>query len=312
MEKLKIDPTDIHQVHENSTFDVRAEVILTELIRNGIKAENLLFNLAGTLNRPFRKDILEFKMNDFLVDKIDVKLCREGLYDYLPKNLFFPLYDSSGRTSATEMSNNVKENKLKESEARKFFAPLDTYFAHLRIEAEQEARSLNEASGISNQGPLGIIWELPEYLKPHERNLLILLLPFTRQIVSNSTLLTGFYSLFFEIPFVVNSSETVQQSDYCESLKLGECHLGYSSIVEGSLTDTYTAVKLEYTISNQQELESFKPGSRADQLIDFLNGFFLPLECLYLKQPMLNLVIPQLQLNNDAHYILGYSSYLSE
>jgi hypothetical protein len=312
MEKLKIDPTDIHQVHQNSTLDVRAEVILTELIRNGTRSENLLFNLAGTLNRPFRKDILEFKMNDFFVDKIDVKLCREGLYDYLPKNLFFPLYDSSGRSSAADMTGNVRENNIIEAAARKFFAPLDNYFSHLRIEAEQEARSLNEASGINNQGPLGIIWELPDYLKPNERNLLILLLPFTRQIVSNSTLLTGFYSLFFNLPFEISTSSIVEKSEYYESLSLGECFLGYSSIIEGNMRDEYTLVKLDYTISNQQELERFKPDSREDKLIDFLNGFFLPLECLYLKQPTLNAIIPQLQLGSEAHYILDYSAYLSE
>lgn len=311
MEKLKIDPTDIHQVHQYAQIDVRAEVILTELIRNGTHADKLLFHLAGTLNRPFRKDILEFKMNDLHVDKIDVILCREGIYDYLPKNLFFPLYDSSGRVNAGDMTNNVRENNLIEAEARKFFSPLDTYFLHLRIEAEQEARSLNEASGINNQGPLGIIWELPDYLKPHERNLLILLLPFTRQIVSNSTLLSGFYSLFFGISFNVNISTIIEKKEFYDSVALGDCFLGYSSILAGEIVDEHTAINLEYTLSNQDELERFKPESRDDLLIDFLNGFFLPLECLYLKQPNLQQLIPQLRLGTDAHNILGYSSYLS-
>jgi hypothetical protein len=311
MEKLKTDPSDIHQLHQHSKIDVRAEVILTEIIRNGTPAEQLLFHLAGTLNRPFRKDILEFKMNDLHVDKIDVILCREGIYDYLPKNLFFPLYDSSGRVNTGDMTNNVRENNLIEAEARKFFSPLDTYFLHLRIEAEQEARSLNEASGINNQGPLGIIWELPDYLKPHERNLLILLLPFTRQIVSSSSLLSGFYSLFFGIPFNVNISTTIEIEEFCDSISLGDCFLGYSSILKGELSNEHTAITLEYEISNQDELKRFKPGSRDDQLIDFLNGFFLPLECVYLKEPIINQLIPELQLGSEAQNILGYSSYLS-
>jgi hypothetical protein len=125
-------------------------------------------------------------------------------------------------------------------------------------------------------------------------------------------LLTGFYSLFFNLPFEISTSSIVEKSEYYESLSLGECFLGYSSIIEGNMRDEYTLVKLDYTISNQQELERFKPDSREDKLIDFLNGFFLPLECLYLKQPTLNAIIPQLQLGSEAHYILDYSAYLSE
>lgn len=311
MEKLKTDPNDIHQVHQLSDVDVRAEVILTELIRNGTTAEKLLFHLVGTLNRPFRKDILEFKMNDHFVDKIDVTLCREGIYDYLPKNLFFPLYDSAGRVNTEEMTGNVRQNNQIEAEARKFFSPLDTYFLHLRIEAELEARSLNESKGINNQGPLGIIWELPDYLKPHERNLLILLLPFTRQIISNNTLLSGFYSLFFGNTFKFNPAKNTQIKDHCYSKQLGDCYLGYSSTLEGEIFDEITSIKIEYTISSHEDLDKFKPESRDDRLIDFLNGYFLPIECLYLKQPILNELIPEIKLGEDAHHILGYSSYLS-
>lgn len=312
MEKLAPNPSDIQNIHLNSTLDVRAEVIITELIRNGVKLEDLIFQLNGTLNRAHRKDILEFKTNTNQSSKIDIVLSREGLYDYLPQSLFFPLNESSRRSSASEMTDNVRKNNQIEEDARKFFAPLDTFFSHIRIEAEREARSLNEGGGINNQGPLGIIWELPANLKTHERNLLILLLPFTRQIVASNVLLSGFFSLFFNTPFQVNVSSTVEKVDYCESLNLSDSFLGYSSVLGGDIKSEHTIISLEYQISDQKELEEFKPGSRFDELIDFLSSFFLPLECLYLKQPRLNQLLPQMSLGTEAHYILDYSAYLSD
>jgi hypothetical protein len=310
MEKLTHDIYELQKTHDNSTINVRAEIILTELIRSGIRVENFIFQLTGTLNRAHRKDILEFKYNPTLHDKVDVFLCREGLYDYLPKSMFFPLHDTSRRGNSSEMSTNFKVNNKIEEEARKFFAPLDTYFSLTRIEAEQEARSLNEAHGIGNQGPLGIIWDLPDELNTQERNLLILMLPFTRQIVTSSSLLSGLYSLFFNTLFKINKPIITQTEDDCVALPLGESYLGYSSVIGGKLTNEQAIVSIEYEVSNQEELIKFQPENRFDKLLDLLNTFFLPLECLYLKQPNLNKLMPQLSLGEEAHYVLDYSAYL--
>jgi hypothetical protein len=312
MEKLTHDIHELQQTHQNSTINVRAEIILTELIRNGIRIENLLFQLTGTLNRAHRKDILEFKYNPSQHDKVDVFVCREGLYDYLPKSMFFPLHDTSRRGNSVEMTANYRVNNKIEEDARKFFSPLDTIFSLYRVEAEQEARSLNEASGVGNQGPLGIIWDLPEELNSKERNLLILMLPFTRQIVANSSLLSGLYSLFFNTPFKVNTPVIIESKDYCDTIPLGECHLGFSSLLDGNLINEHLVVLLEFEISSQQDLIKFQPGSRFDMLLNLLNNIFLPLECLYLKQPILKQILPQLSLGEDAHYVLDYSAYLAD
>jgi len=308
VEKIKC----LQQVYENSTLDVRAEVIITELIRNGLDIDNFLFNSTGTLNRGHRKDIIGFKVDEFATKKIVVSLSREGLYDYLPQGLFFPINETSQRKNSSEMSKNVKQNDQIELDARKFFSPIDTIFEFVRIEAEQEARSLNEESGINNQGPLGIIWELPKNLKSHERNLLILLLPFTRLIIESPSLISGFYSLFFNANFIINTTELVSTSEICESSGLGECYLGYSSVLGGALSHEHSAATIEYTITNEHDLHKFKPGNEGDQLIDFLNSFFLPAECLSLKKANVDALKPILNLDNESHYILDYSAFLSE
>lgn len=312
MEKLTHDIHELQQTHQDSSINVRAEIILTELIRNGLRIENLFFQLTGTLNRAHRKDILEFKYNPSQHDKVDIFICREGLYDYLPKSMFFPLHDTSRRGNSLEMTAKHRENNKIEDDARKFFSPLDTIFSTYRVQAEQEARSLNEASEIGNQGPLGIIWDLPEELNPRERNLLILLLPFTRQIVANSSLLSGLFSLFFNAPFKVNTPTIVETEDYCDAIPLGESYLGYSSLLDGELINEHLSVSLEYEVSSQEELIKFRPGNRFDMLLNLLTNFFLPLECLYLKQPILKQIKPQLSLGEEAHYILDYSAYLAD
>ncbi len=81
---------EIQSVLDEVPLDLRAEVLVNDLIVRGISVNDLFVKPVGLFRRRFDKDIHS-------VEQVDLKdgqraqilrLNREGLYDGLPENLF--------------------------------------------------------------------------------------------------------------------------------------------------------------------------------------------------------------------------------
>jgi len=314
MAAIDIDKTaeEIHSLILSTECDARAEMILTELLAGKVDMDQILIRPQGLHNRPFKRDIYAVQTSGNRFKRIEFQLSREGLYDYLPKGMFFPLKDSSPRLSASQMTDNVRKNKIITDNARTFFTPFDTVFNMARVEAEQQGRTLSDIVGEGNFGPLGIIWELPAEMSLREKGLLIMLLPFSRTIGSKPELLSGLYSLFFNTSFTVSAPRLNTTYDPCEGAPLNDCHLGYSSVLGGNVSSIQSEVEIKYELNSTAEADLFAPDERNDQLLNYLNGLFLLADSEIIKQPDMAKIKNHYILDDDQKIILGYSSYLQE
>ncbi len=115
----------IHRLHE----DVRAEVVVGELLDNQIQQESVTVQMKNVFTRAFARDILGARLDDSQPyhPYIALQLSRDGLYDRLPEGLFHD-FSSQRRSSVSDMVANYKKQQQQQQYARKFFQPLEHEF----------------------------------------------------------------------------------------------------------------------------------------------------------------------------------------
>src|SRR5215210_4195113 len=129
--------------------DFRAEVTAAELVEAGVDADRILILMLGALKRPFSKDVesiaeelSEYDHKEYLL----VKTPREGIYDMLPEGLFHhPTMHNSGKTEK-EIIKLMKERRMEEQQARKFFLPFEATINFLRMQMALYENRLDKRS----------------------------------------------------------------------------------------------------------------------------------------------------------------------
>ena len=111
--------------------DVRAEVLLAQVMESGLRQKDFSTQANAFFYRTYVHDLHKASINDqnsysvFLA----LQLSRPGLYDALPEGIFFQADATTKKVkSAEEMAEDYRINKKKEIEVRKFFAPFENDF----------------------------------------------------------------------------------------------------------------------------------------------------------------------------------------
>lgn len=116
--------------------DIRAEILIADLIDKGIDLEKIFVIPEGLFNRNYSKDVLDVHV-DVVRNVIAFQLTRDGLYDLLPQGLFHPV-NRLGNKDAKERKKEFEKQKHEELNARKFFSPFDNEFFQQGVKMEVE------------------------------------------------------------------------------------------------------------------------------------------------------------------------------
>ncbi len=138
MEPLKEIQTAIQQ----TSADIKAEVVVASLYEKGILAEQILIRNQGVFKRSFRKDIMDCEIKEInsFEEVLEIGVSRDGLYDLLPEGLFH----QSERGSNQSVQRMVEEHKRFKSEemiARKYFQPFENEFFKQKVQVEQNEKN---------------------------------------------------------------------------------------------------------------------------------------------------------------------------
>ena len=176
----------------NLPTDIRAEVIVDQLLQNKVNWNELFVHCNKFFYRNFSKDIFNIALdveNDYR-DILHINLSRAGLYDLLPEGLFFqPVASSAKPSSASEMAEEYKQNKKQENELRKFFSPLEHEFFYHRYKNFNAEKAI--LSGLNNDDLNKYyikFWNLAKDITPAMALRMVLLLPFIHQVAGDADL----------------------------------------------------------------------------------------------------------------------------
>jgi len=174
-------------------FDLRLEVILTELLTQGYEFDDFLVRPVGLFARRYRRDLGEvyeepFERRHRPVVRTVLEVHREGLYDALPQQVFHQPGTGAGQAaSIAAMVEDSRAQRRKEKATRLFFAPFEQEFFRFRVGIEQEEqRYFTSLATHWYNELLARFWGLAEAgLPPTVLTNLLYLLPLAHSIVGD-------------------------------------------------------------------------------------------------------------------------------
>lgn len=211
--------------------DLKAEVLAGELTANRRK-DKIYFNRIGSFNRNYNKDVNSVEEIPGSNDLVIV-VNREGLYDYLPEEVFhFDTYTASKKNQERE-SNKTRHQKIKlqENEARKFFSPIETEFDALLLDLEIQERKLFDSAVLN---PFLIKFYESELksnlLEQEQKKVLIHLFPYLYQFKNNHHFFKFALERILKVKSDVWVERNIVQLEYANVRSLGKIVLGLDSV----------------------------------------------------------------------------------
>ncbi|GAB2556384.1 hypothetical protein [Spirosoma areae] len=265
--------------------DLRAEVVLADMLDQGISLDDLILNPVGAFRRAFGRDInrTEWVESQYSSQRwLQIELNRNGLYDLLPEGVFHQPTTNETSASTETILLEMQTQRQREKAARRFFLPIEQEFFRQRIRVEQEGRTYPFRTDMrASDGVLGQFWELPEFLTPLQSQRLLYMLPVMHRLAGDIAGMTACFGQLLEeavnLQFDPPGMKLVD-AHTARSAPLGEWELGSTSVVDGWLNNEGPQLRLTVHIDRRERVPAYLPGGNGRQLIQWLSGYLVPLD----------------------------------
>ncbi len=306
---------DEKSIEEIPILGIRYESLLAELVdKEEIRLDEIVVAMQGIFNRAHRKDVLGI---DFVEgeknhkDYIEVKVSREGLYDTIPEALFHQAKGRKGFKDVNDMIDESKMTRKEERDARLFFQPLEQEFSRKRIEIELEERRLLDH--FANEF-LDNVYGTTDFedLPPISKNNLFYLLPLAQRIVGNTQLTEQAISAIIKenVQIILKNNNQMEEVDFMRH-GLGEVRLGVDLICSSTINDGIPSWEVAVGPIDLANLPNYLEKGSGRKLLDIVEGFFFPLECVVNWYILLKNEEESFTLSgNEYHSRLGYSTII--
>jgi len=180
---MKNEIYDIHEELNNAFYDLKAEVLVSEIEeKTSVSEEDIVISNQSTFNRSYRRDVTDIKLvhPKKHKDLLQFNLARNGIYDLLPEGVFHtPTSDSSSYPSFR------KQQKKEETDARLLFSPIENELFHQRVKIEKNEKTIEQNFTSLKDKFLLDFWKIDSSIPKKYASKLIRLLPYAHQISGN-------------------------------------------------------------------------------------------------------------------------------
>ena len=263
--------------------DLRAEVVVADLLENGVSLDDLILDPSGGFRRAFGRDIDHAEWTEAQPSQwLRIYLNRDGLYDRLPEGLFHQPTTNESNPTKDEWLREMALQQEREKAARLFFLPLEQEFFRQRVRIEQEERAYlpggSQASPEENE--LVQFWNLPPFLTPDQVHRLLYLLPLVYRMAGDLDYMAACFEAVLEEPVRLQLEPPGGVPFTTETAPLGQWQLGVDSLLDGLLMDETPVVRLTVCVGQADRIAAYLPGGRGRQLIDWLGDYLFALDTL--------------------------------
>lgn len=298
-------------------YDIRAEVVVGELLDNHVREEEIVVQLQNVFTRSFATDITGVKLDDSQPYQpfISFSLSRDGIYDRLPQGMFheFKQEPSSRVNAVAEMVVRYKKQQQQQQQARRFFQPLENEFFLQRVYLEQrEKHLLFDVFGKDTDQLFHEFWELPPGLPDAAVNRLVKLLPYVHRIAGNMTLVKLCLEQVLEETVTITWQRRPQTVSTGNSIPLGECMLGVDAMVGTTCYTDMPVVTVSIGPVKRQRIYDYLPWQPYGKLLETCYGYLFPadVEINTLLEPSSGEKKVTLYDKQPEQGIMGYNFFL--
>ncbi|MBL0104967.1 MAG: hypothetical protein IPP51_15120 [Bacteroidetes bacterium] len=277
-----MEPTQLMQILSSIPFDLRAEVVVADLVKSGINLDELFVKPVGIFKRKFGKDIadINYAESHFGEQYMIMSVNREGLYDILPQTLFHnPARKPKPFKSASEMVREVKVRVEEEQNARNFFFAYEAEFFRQRIALEwQERKILDTITYTMNDDTFLRYWELPGFFDGRQKGILFYLLPVFHKIRNNLSLIQETYKTILKNDVSLKNIGLNPELINTESIPsvLGKARLATDSVLGTKTPMIFETIEIEVKNIPADKVCDYLPGGINRKIIKHLNSLFIP------------------------------------
>ncbi len=274
---------EIANIINAANHDIKAEVLIADLMENGLSPEDFVVIPTGSFRRRFSSDIkkaetLRLNNNQQL---LTVQINRDGIYDSLPEGLFHTAPDQPFRES-TEMSQDSKKMRLEEKESRAFFVPFENEIFLQRTALETgERKILNRFRESLFDEIFPEFWNLDKSLNPLFVAGLVQLLHFAHWIAGNPTLTARSLELIIGERVRVHvvpsgKSKESEKKDAVDNILLGSARLGMDFVCGSRFDDLLPAMEFVIGPLQQGRIHDFLETGDTTKFLNVFYNYFLP------------------------------------
>ena len=296
-------------------YDVRAEVVVGELLDNHVRSEEIAVQMQNVFVRSFNKDILNAQLDDSQPYHpfISLTLSRDGLYDRLPEGIFHQFTPQQQQRSVRDMVINYKRQQKEQQEARKFFRPLENEFFLQRVFLEQkEKHLLFDAFGKDADELFLEFWGIRPDLPSAGLKKLVKLLPYIYRIAGNLPLVKLYLQAILEEPVQITQENSGTAVETGSQVPLGESRLGVDMMTGNMFYTDMPLVKIKVGPLQQHRVYDFLPWQPYGKLLETCISFLLPadVEVVTLLEPHPEEKKVVVADSQEKDGLMGYNFYL--
>ncbi|MFA6056723.1 MAG: hypothetical protein WC756_00890 [Taibaiella sp.] len=260
-------------------FLLKAEALCAELMANGVSFDDLIIKHSGSFRKSYRNDIEIAEHAKDGSEQVIIEINRDGIYDKLPEGLFHQTRGGSNTAGLKGMVGEYRRYREEERQARKFFQPIEQEFFRYAVMVEEGERKLQY--GILNgnlESDFYRFWNIDQSLPKKPASVLVLIMPWIRQIKGDMQLTAKALSMILAKPVQVEERIVEEQQDDETGFMLGEnVTLSMDTVCGNRFAEPY--VQWVFTISSlaAHETEWYTPQKPYGKLLQRFEELFIPL-----------------------------------
>ena len=305
---------NIAQEITNLNADIRAEVIVDQILQNKVSWNELFVHCNKFFYRNFSRDIYSTTLdveNNYR-DILHINLSRAGLYDLLPEGLFFqPVESSTKPSSAAEMAEEYKRNKKHENELRKFFSPLENeFFYHRYKNFHAEKEIINGLNNDDLNRYYIKFWNLAKDISPSMALRIVLLLPFIHQVAGDADLMAGCLQSILGEEVNCRIQNSADQSPSVHYNILGNFGLGNELICGNHYAEDEICFVFKIGALKHSAAQDYLEGGRYYKTIQSFFRFFVPVNAEIKTEIIVGSIKQQMKIGFMEEATLGIATVI--
>lgn len=262
--------------------DFKAEVVASQLIKNGQEEDKVLILRRKGDKRVVAKDIdkVELQISPFdMQEYLHIYTLRKSIYDSLPESLFHSVSNTQNK-SKDDIINEIKKHREEEIQARKYFQPFEMLIDKMLVEAQMEEEKFYE---MDNQSHIADVlknyWSILNFLSPQQTLIFIKIIPMLTEISQSKQLIAETISVLIDCQVSISIGEKQKvKLAIDERIRLGKGRLGVNFIIGNTIEINRETWIINVEIDSDENIKHFKSNKTKDFLLKELMSLIIPLD----------------------------------
>jgi len=309
----------IRESVNNLSYDIKAEIVIADLIENGFYQQDYIIYPDGLFRRRFKKDVSHAEVIEFNNGKkvLGIHLTRESIYDALPEAIFHGPPEEN-LTTGHEMAKASKIQKKEEKECRMFFLPFENEIFYQKVQLElSERKILHRFSDNLFNDIFPEFWNLDRSLPKELVAKLMLFLHYSHKFVGDHELTARALEVILHekvvvrlLPQAVNSDDN-SQVDAAGPSVLGSSRLGQDLICGDHSDDHFPVMEFVIGPLENTSIEDYLDNGSITRFLDVFFSYFVPLDFLVSKKIKVSAAQKGFVISDKSATFLGYNTVLA-